>query len=64
MKIVIEWIWTGPWWALLVGAFYAAVVLGISLGPILGVLRGAPNPTSTVLRPTDNISRPFCYGRP
>jgi len=41
MRIVIEWIWNGPWWAPVVGAFYAAVILGISLGPILGVIRGA-----------------------
>ena len=41
MKIVIEWIWNGPWWAPLVGAIYAAVVLGIALGPVLGMLRTA-----------------------
>ena len=39
MKIVLEWVWNGPWWAPLVGAFYAALVLGIALGPILGVWR-------------------------
>jgi uncharacterized membrane protein len=43
MKTVIDWIWNGPWWAPLVGAIYAAVVLGIAFGPFIGAMRGARN---------------------
>jgi hypothetical protein len=39
MKIVIEWIWNGPWWTLLVGAFYAAIILAITFGPILSIMK-------------------------
>jgi hypothetical protein len=41
MKIVIEWIWNGPWWAPLIGAFYVAIIIGVAFGPILGVMRSA-----------------------
>jgi hypothetical protein len=39
MKIVIEWLWNGPWWAPLVCSFYAAVILAIVFSPILSIMR-------------------------
>jgi hypothetical protein len=34
MRLVITWIWNGPWWAPLIGAVYASVMLGIIVGPL------------------------------
>jgi hypothetical protein len=34
MKLVIDWIWNGPWWAPLIGAIYAAAVIGILISPL------------------------------
>jgi hypothetical protein len=39
MKIVLEWLWNGPWWAPVVGAIYAAVLLAIAFSPILSIMR-------------------------
>ena len=39
MKVVIDWVWNGPWWTPLVGAVYLAVFFSIALSPILGVSR-------------------------
>lgn len=41
MKLVIDWVWNGPWWAPLAGALYLAVFISIALGPILGGMAGA-----------------------
>ena len=37
MKEVITWVWSGPWWAPLIGAIYLSVLLGIAFAPFLGV---------------------------
>ncbi|MDO8683222.1 MAG: hypothetical protein Q7N50_07050 [Armatimonadota bacterium] len=34
MKLVIEWVWNGPWWTPLVGAIYASVIIAIVTGPL------------------------------
>lgn len=37
MKLVIDWIWNGPWWTPLIGAIYAGILLSIMLGPVAGI---------------------------
>ena len=39
MKLVVDWVWNGPWWTPLVGALYLAVVLSIALSPLLGMCK-------------------------
>lgn len=39
MKLVIAWVWNGPWWAPLVGALYLAIFIAIAFSPIIGVLK-------------------------
>ncbi|HEY3283767.1 MAG TPA: hypothetical protein VGN26_15985 [Armatimonadota bacterium] len=39
MRVFVEWVWNGPWWAPIPGAVYVAVLLGIALGPILAAVR-------------------------
>ncbi len=39
MQQVVNWVWTGPWWAPLIGALYLSILLSIALGPILGIWR-------------------------
>lgn len=38
MKIVVDWIWNGPWWAPLVGGIGISAFLGIALGPLWGAM--------------------------
>jgi hypothetical protein len=39
MKLVVDWVWNGPWWAPLVGAFYLTVVISMIVGPLEGFRR-------------------------
>lgn len=39
MKFVLDWIWNGPWWAPLIGAIYASVLLGILVSALVPLVR-------------------------
>jgi uncharacterized membrane protein len=41
MKIVIDWIWNGPWWTPLVGALYVSLLVSIAFGPVLGAIKAS-----------------------
>lgn len=39
MKLVVDWIWNGPWWAPLIGAIYLSILIGIAFAPIIGAMK-------------------------
>lgn len=41
MKVMLDWIWFGPWWTPLVGGVYAAVLFNLIFGSLIAALNAS-----------------------
>ena len=41
MKVVVDWVWNGPWWTPIIGALYLSVLVSIAFGPFIGAMRAS-----------------------